>query len=255
MTQPTRDLPDVVSGRKGVHRAGVAQHVRRDGPVAQRGLRRSSALYVLAENIREARPGHRGTNTIEKEFRRRGFGANVDPGPDRCRRLFPKGQDAFAPSLAHYADTPPSSVGRPDRTSARSAPIRAVRPRRRGVTAREFGMRCGADGSYTIRIEPLPTMIPYVLNHLRLRPADYAARAAPIWLRNYCDVREFDRSSAINCDPLGSWSRTRWRSRCAEISLVSLGFPFKRKTRPVWRASSQIGMPAGERCEPSIFCL
>ncbi|MCZ0734507.1 WYL domain-containing protein [Phreatobacter sp. AB_2022a] len=64
------------------------------------------------------------------------------------------------------------------------------------VTAREFGMRREPDGSFAVRIQPRKAMIPYVLDHLRLRPTDHASQAAPIRLRNYDDIREFDRPSA-----------------------------------------------------------
>lgn len=62
------------------------------------------------------------------------------------------------------------------------------------VTAREFGMGREPDGSFAVRIEPRRAMIPYVLDYLRLRPADHVGRSVPIRLRNYDDIRKFDRS-------------------------------------------------------------
>lgn len=74
--------------------------------------------------------------------------------------------------------------------------IDSLSPGQMEVTAREFGMRREPDGSFAVRIEPRQAMIPYVLDYLRLRPADHAAQAVPIRLRNYSDIREFDRPSA-----------------------------------------------------------
>ena len=107
MAEPERDLPDVVSGREGVHRAGVTQHMRRNAPVAERWLRRRGARNVLAEDILEARSGHRGADTVEEEFRRWRFGADGDPGSDRACRLLPERQDTLASSFAHHMDATP----------------------------------------------------------------------------------------------------------------------------------------------------
>jgi hypothetical protein len=74
--------------------------------------------------------------------------------------------------------------------------IDSLSPGQMEVTAREFGMRREPDGSFAVRIEPRQAMIPYVLDHLRLRPADHAAQAVPIRLRNYGDIQKFDRSGA-----------------------------------------------------------
>lgn len=63
------------------------------------------------------------------------------------------------------------------------------------VTAREFGMHRESNGSFAVSIEPRQAMIPYVLDHLRLRPVDIASQAIPIRLRNYADIRKFDRLS------------------------------------------------------------
>lgn len=72
--------------------------------------------------------------------------------------------------------------------------IDGLSPGQMEVTAREFGMGREPDGSFAVRIKPRRAMIPYVLDYLRLRPADHASRAVPIRLRNYDDIQEFDRS-------------------------------------------------------------
>ncbi len=64
------------------------------------------------------------------------------------------------------------------------------------VTAREFGMHRAADGVYFVRIEPRQAMVPYVLDHLRLRSTDQGGQAVPIRLRNYGEIRDFDRLGA-----------------------------------------------------------
>ena len=74
--------------------------------------------------------------------------------------------------------------------------IDSLSPGQMEVTAREFGMHRGPDGRFAVRIEPRQAMIPYVLDHLRLRPADHAAQAVPIRLRNYGDIQKFDRPGA-----------------------------------------------------------
>lgn len=61
------------------------------------------------------------------------------------------------------------------------------------VTAREFGMVRQPEGSFAISIEPRQAMIPYVLDHLRLRPLDAGDQAMPLRLLNYADIRKFDR--------------------------------------------------------------
>ena len=83
-----------------------------------------------------------------------------------------------------------------DRSALEIGLIDGLSPGQVEVTAREFGMHREPDGSFAVRIEPRLAMIPYVLDHLRLRPADYAGQAVPIRLRNYDDIREFDRPGA-----------------------------------------------------------
>ncbi|MBZ9736967.1 WYL domain-containing protein [Mesorhizobium sp. CA18] len=76
--------------------------------------------------------------------------------------------------------------------------IEGLSPGQVEVTAREFGMRRMPDGGFAVRIEPRQAMIPYVLDHLRLRPADHTGQATPIWLRNYGEIREFDRPGSAD---------------------------------------------------------
>lgn len=83
-----------------------------------------------------------------------------------------------------------------DRSALEIGLIDGLSPGQVEVTAREFGMHREPDGSFAVRIEPRLAMIPYVLDHLRLRPADYAGQAVPIRLRNYDDIQEFDRPGA-----------------------------------------------------------
>lgn len=81
-----------------------------------------------------------------------------------------------------------------DRSALEISMIDGLSPGQMEVTAREFGMGREPDGSFAVRIKPRRAMIPYVLDYLRLRPADHASRAVPIRLRNYDDIQEFDRS-------------------------------------------------------------
>ncbi|MBZ9895561.1 WYL domain-containing protein [Mesorhizobium sp. BR1-1-6] len=84
-----------------------------------------------------------------------------------------------------------------DRAALEISLIDGLSPGQMEVTAREFGMSRKPDRSFAVRIEPRQAMIPYVLDHLRLRPADHAGQAVPIRLRNYDTVREFDRPGAV----------------------------------------------------------
>jgi predicted DNA-binding transcriptional regulator YafY len=65
------------------------------------------------------------------------------------------------------------------------------------VTAREFGMHRQSDGSFAVSIEPRQALVPYVLDHLRLRPAEMVDQLIPIQLRNYADIRKFDRANVV----------------------------------------------------------
>ncbi len=85
-----------------------------------------------------------------------------------------------------------------DRAMLKISLIHGLSPGQVEVTAREFGMRRELDGDFAVRIEPRQAMIPYVLDHLRLRPPDNAGQAVPIRLRNYGDIREFDRPGAAD---------------------------------------------------------
>ncbi len=60
-----------------------------------------------------------------------------------------------------------------------------------------FKARVALDGSLAVRIEPPKAMISYVIDHLRLRPADHSDQSVPIRLRNYDTIREFDRVGAV----------------------------------------------------------
>jgi len=83
-----------------------------------------------------------------------------------------------------------------DRAALEIGLIDGLSPGQAEVTGREFGMGREPDGSFAVRIEPRQAMIPYVLDHLRLRPADHVGKVVPILLRNYGDIREFDRPDA-----------------------------------------------------------
>ncbi len=63
------------------------------------------------------------------------------------------------------------------------------------VTAREFGMK-RVEGNYSVCADIRKAMLPYVLDYLRVRPADSAANSLPLRLLNYADVKVYDRPSA-----------------------------------------------------------
>lgn len=63
----------------------------------------------------------------------------------------------------------------------------------KAVTAREFGMHAKGDGSFAVQINPRQAMIPYVLDHHRLRPTDPSSHTLPIRLSDYEAIRRFDR--------------------------------------------------------------
>ena len=60
------------------------------------------------------------------------------------------------------------------------------------VTAREFGMS-EREGAMSVEIDSRQAMIPYILDYLKLRPADMSGGSLPIRLMNYPEIREFDR--------------------------------------------------------------
>lgn len=84
-----------------------------------------------------------------------------------------------------------------DRAALEIGLIDGLSPGQKEVTAREFGMSHEPDGRFAVRLEPRRAMIPYVLDHLRLRPADHSDQSAPIRLRNYDIIQEFDRVGAV----------------------------------------------------------
>lgn len=63
------------------------------------------------------------------------------------------------------------------------------------VTAREFGMK-RAKGKYSVRADVRKAMIPYVLDYLRVRPTDSAAKGLPLRLLNYANLKKYDRPGA-----------------------------------------------------------
>jgi predicted DNA-binding transcriptional regulator YafY len=60
------------------------------------------------------------------------------------------------------------------------------------VTAREFGMT-QREGRMLVEIDSRQAMIPYVLDHLRVRAAEQLGENLPIKLLNYGEIRQFDR--------------------------------------------------------------
>jgi predicted DNA-binding transcriptional regulator YafY len=85
-----------------------------------------------------------------------------------------------------------------DRVTLEISPTEGMSSGQVAVTAREFGMRLEPDESFAVRIKPRKAMIPYVLDYLRLRPADHTGQALPVRLRNYDAIREFDRPSVMS---------------------------------------------------------
>lgn len=63
------------------------------------------------------------------------------------------------------------------------------------VTAREFGMR-RVKGKFSVRTDVRQAMVPYVLDHLRVRPTDSAATSLPLRLLNYPELKAYDRPGA-----------------------------------------------------------
>lgn len=60
------------------------------------------------------------------------------------------------------------------------------------VTAREFGMS-QREGRMLVEIDSRQAMIPYVLDHLKLRAAEQLGENVPIKLLNYKEICQFDR--------------------------------------------------------------
>ncbi|MBB4339887.1 putative DNA-binding transcriptional regulator YafY [Rhizobium leguminosarum] len=61
------------------------------------------------------------------------------------------------------------------------------------ITAREFGMSNTKMG-FTVEIYPRQAMVPYLLDHMRLRPSDAAVTNLPLRVLNFPDVQKHDRS-------------------------------------------------------------
>lgn len=62
------------------------------------------------------------------------------------------------------------------------------------VTAREFGMK-RSEGEFSVQTNVRQAMVPYVLDHLRVRPVDAAAQSLPLRLLNYPAIKPYDRAS------------------------------------------------------------
>jgi hypothetical protein len=60
------------------------------------------------------------------------------------------------------------------------------------VTAREYGMK-RVKGRFSVRTDVRQAMVPYVLDHLRVRPTDSAAKSLPLRLLNYAEIKAYDR--------------------------------------------------------------
>jgi hypothetical protein len=60
------------------------------------------------------------------------------------------------------------------------------------VTVREFGMK-RLMGEFSVQTNVRQAMVPYVLDHLRVRPTDAASKILPIRLLNYPAVKAYDR--------------------------------------------------------------
>lgn len=81
-----------------------------------------------------------------------------------------------------------------DRATLEFDLIEGLSPSQAEVSAREFGMTLEKAGGYSVSIQPRQALIPYVLDHLRLRPSDVVGSLVPIRLRNYTVIRQFDRA-------------------------------------------------------------
>ena len=73
--------------------------------------------------------------------------------------------------------------------------VDGLSPSQADVSAREFGMTMQKAGGYAVSIQPRQALIPYILDHLRLRPNEVVGQVVPIRLRNYSEIRQFDRAS------------------------------------------------------------
>lgn len=82
-----------------------------------------------------------------------------------------------------------------DRVTLELGLAEGLSPGQAEVTAREFGM-VRENGCYSVRIDARQAMVPYVLDHLRLRPSDRATKTLPLQLSNYAAVKALDRPEA-----------------------------------------------------------
>lgn len=78
-----------------------------------------------------------------------------------------------------------------DRAILTLVPVDGLSPSQAKVTAREYGMIIDADGTYRVEIPARQALVPYLLDYLRLRPADIAA--GPVRLLDYEGIARFDR--------------------------------------------------------------
>lgn len=104
---------------------------------------------------------------------------------------------ALARFLSAREAGPANGVPRDDRWHDRATLefclIDGLSPSQAVVSAREFGMTSDK-GGYSVSIQPRQALIPYVLDHFRLRPTATCDSAVPIRLRNYSEIQQFDRA-------------------------------------------------------------
>ena len=96
---------------------------------------------------------------------------------------------------AGETEDPPRDDRWHDRVRLKLGLAEGLSPGQAKVTAREFGMTL-KDDCYAVEIEPRQAMVPYVLDQLRLRPAETVGQSVPLRLQNYSDIMEFDRLKA-----------------------------------------------------------
>ena len=104
MTEPERDLADIMRRLERVHGTAMAKHVRCHPFAIDRRLGSGRGDDVLGEDIFEPRPGHRTTDAAEEQRRVIAVRAGGEPCPEGDRSLLPQRQDALAPPLAHNVD-------------------------------------------------------------------------------------------------------------------------------------------------------
>src|SRR5664279_1465235 len=104
VTKPERYLADIVCRVQRVHGTAVAEDVRRDALLLERGQSQGGARHVLGEDVFEAVSGERGASGANKELRAGCVASQCEPSTKRPRRRLPKWQNPFPTSFASYVD-------------------------------------------------------------------------------------------------------------------------------------------------------